>query len=456
MKLYRKPPNAFRLWSQNLNGIDCSNNMAMFADCLYNLSTYEIQYLGFTETNVNTSNAFVRDTLEHVSQNILPASRITMSSTVTDNANDPRQYGGTLSIASGPLAARVASCDRDKYGRFSWIQLFGKKYHLRIYTVYNPVPHNDNSVHDSAVWVQQRTALLKDNIDVNPNEHLINTLTEMILDDIAKDRQVIVMGDMNQNIFDPKLNKIFEKCGLHNIVGDYIDEDTSARSWFRGRRIIDGFWGTPFVRSNVMALGYAPFSFVIPSDHRGLYADVNTLNILDEHEAKLTPLPYRRLKTSVPTRVNKYSQAVGDSWFLYNMTEKINQLEDLFRTHGITDDNVKRLNKLDAEVSSILRTSEIKCCNVNRHDTSFYSTKLSKVIKHERLIKSQLRRESMRQSFKHSTSKIVALLRDLKQVRREKRTAKRDDVALREQHLDECAEQSLTGQRQCNTPTEAH
>jgi len=449
VKIYPKLNNVFRIWSQNLNGIDYSNNMAMFSECLHSLSGYEIQHFGFTETNLNTSNAYVRDTLEHLTQQVFPASRHSMSSTKTDQITEPRQFGGTLSLAVGPLAARVACCGSDAYGRFSWIQFFGKKYHLRIYTVYNPVPHTDSSKHDSAVWVQQRTALLQDNIIENPNEHLLQTLSDMIVDDVKQDRQVIVMGDMNCNIFDTKLNSIFEKCGLVNIVSTYIDTATTSRSWFRGRRIIDGFWGTPFVQSNVHALGYAPFSFVIPSDHRGMYVDVNTINILDDNEAKLTPLPYRRLKTSIPKRVQKYSDAVAEGWFLYNMSEKIQHMADLLRISGVNDENVTKLNKLDNEVSAILRTSEIKCCNVGRQDTSFYSSHLAKAIKQERLLKGRLRRESMRQSFKRSTPVLVKILKELKQVRREKRDAKRHDVSLREKHLDECAEQYLRDHPGC-------
>lgn len=127
VKLYKKPQSVFRIWSQNLNGIDCSHNMSSFSESLQSLSQYEVQHFGFTETNVNASNVYFRDTLEHITQQVLPASWIAMSNTHTDNITEPRQFGGTLSLAHGPLAARVAKCGNDDYGRFSWIQFFGKK-----------------------------------------------------------------------------------------------------------------------------------------------------------------------------------------------------------------------------------------------------------------------------------------------------------------------------------------
>ena len=441
VRMKAKPSHIARFWSQNINGISTSNNLSGFNDELMALSRYDIQFLALTEINVNTSNAYIRDTIEHVTQVALPASRISMSSNLTDNNIDLRQYGGTLSVAHGMLASRVACCGRDTYGRFSWIQFFGKKYHLKVYTVYNPVPHQDSSKHDSAVWVQQRNILQKNGIETNPNEHLLSTLLDMIEDDISKNRQVMVLGDFNFNIFDESINNRFSVHGLVNPITDHIDSSTSARSFFRGRHIIDGLWCTQLIRSNIRAIGFAPFTFELPSDHRGLYVDLDVRSVLDEHDASLLPLPYRRLKSTVPSRVDKYSTSVGDGWFLYNIYDKINQLEDAFLTHGPSDENMAALNKLDDQIGSILQTSEIKCCNVSRHDSSLYSTKLSRVIKKERLLKSRLRRVSMRQSFKRSTPVITTILKELKEVRREKRDAKRDDVNLRDKHLDECAAQ---------------
>ena len=442
-RIHIKPKHTIRLWSQNVNGIDHSNNIVSLSENLHSLARYDIQFFGFTETNLNMSNPYIRDTLAHVVQDSLPASRMIASSTKTDNTADYRQFGGTLSISGGSLSTRVAATGRDIYGRFTWTQYFGKKSHLKIYNVYSPVRHSDNSKHDSAVWVQQRLALQQDDIHVEPIEHLLQTLLTMVDDDLANNRQVLIMGDFNTNIFNSKLNDRFAAHSLINAVKDFVHTETTARSWFRGRHLIDGVWCTQSIRSNISSLGYAPFTFEIHSDHRGMYVDFNAIQILDENDAALTPLPYRRLRSSIPKRVQKYVDAVGDSWFIYNIYDKVNQLEDSFKRDGPTETNIQLLNAVDDEIGKILQLSEIKCCNVSRHDTSFYSKKLSKAVKQERLIKGQIRRESMRLSFKRATPIITSLLRQLKVAKRDKRDAKRDDIKLREQHLDECAEQFL-------------
>ena len=244
VRINSKQKRCARFWSQIFNGISTSDNLDGFHEELHALSRYDIQFIALTETNVNTSNAYIRDNIEQITQSTLPASRISMSSNSTDNVNETRQYGGTLLVAHKMLASRVASCGRDEYGRFSWIQFFGKKHHVKVYTIYNPVPHHDSSKHDSAVWIQQRTILQKNGVDTNPNEHLLSTLLHVVDEDVSTNRRVMVFGDFKFNIFDGKINQRFE---AHDLV-------TDTRSWFRGKSIIDGFWCTQLIRSNICAL----------------------------------------------------------------------------------------------------------------------------------------------------------------------------------------------------------
>ena len=177
------------------------------------------------------------------------------------------------------------------------------------------------------------------------------------------------------------------------------------------------------------------------SDHRALIIDFDVRAVLDDHDVELLPLPYRRLRSTIPKRVTTYSKKMEEGWFLHNVSEKIDQLEEHFSFYGVSGEAIDKLNKLDLEIQCIMNVSEKSCCKVGRQDDVFYSRKLSKAIKTERLIKCSLRRESMENSFKYTTSKIKKMLVELKQARREKRAAKKNDLTFREQHLNECAEQ---------------
>lgn len=127
IKIARKPKHTTRLWSHNINGIKRNNNFLQFAENLEALSQFELDFLALTETNLNSSNAYVRDSIDAIARTVLPASRHILSSTINHPTSEPFQFGGTLSISCGSLSPRLASMERDKYGRFTWTQFFGKK-----------------------------------------------------------------------------------------------------------------------------------------------------------------------------------------------------------------------------------------------------------------------------------------------------------------------------------------
>ena len=135
IKIHCKRKNTARLWSQNINGIKRNNNFLQFAENVEALTQYEIDFFAFTETNLNSSNAYVRDSIAAISSCVLPSSRHIMSSTVGHPYSENFQFGGTLSISSGVLSPRVATIGHDKYGRYTWTQYFGKKHHLKIYNI---------------------------------------------------------------------------------------------------------------------------------------------------------------------------------------------------------------------------------------------------------------------------------------------------------------------------------
>ena len=125
-----------------------------------------------------------------------------MSSTTTSHHSDTLQYGGILSIAQGNLAMRIASKGSDKHGRYKWISFFGKTTHLKVYNIYRPVHHTDNTSGEGIVWSQHREVLLKNNIAIDPRQHILDSLLLDIAEDQRMNRQTLILGDFNENMFD--------------------------------------------------------------------------------------------------------------------------------------------------------------------------------------------------------------------------------------------------------------
>ena len=243
---------------------------------------------------------------------------------------------------------------------------------MKIYYVYRPYKQTDNSEGDQTVWQQHRQALRNENIFLDPRKQILNSLALYIKEDIGKKRQVIIMGDFNEDIFYPHLNSFFSDISLYNITEQYIDKSISARSYFRGSKLIDGMWYTKNVLVSIRSFGIAPFNFVVPSDHHAIFCDIDFHQLLDNYSQAIQSAPYRRLISTAPKRVGAYKLSVEKQWFLYNITLKIDQLEDLFSSMGCTDENVVLLNKIDDQINEILTAGEKRCCKGGRQDNNQY------------------------------------------------------------------------------------
>lgn len=442
-KIYKKKSNVARFWVQNRNGINRHNHFKHFAEEIVALNSIDPQFIAFTETNLNANNTYVHDQISSVIEEVTPGSQFVLSSTSTAHSSETLQYGGLISIAQGNLAMRIASKGSDRFGRYQWIHFFGKKTHLKVYNIYRPVNHTDNSSGDGTVWSQHREILLKHNIQTNPRKHILDSLLPEIAEDQRMNRQILIFGDFNEDVFGVSLNEFFERAGLINLIQQHISPDDSARSYFRGKHVIDGCWASPQVAQYTTAVGLAPFYYIIPSDHRGTFIDINIHELLDDYNPLFIPPPYRRLKSSIPKRVKRYCEEISYRWFLYNITEKINKLEFLFQQDGPTPNNIASLNNLDLQIQEIMSCSEKKCCKIGRHANISWSAAFGRALKKERHLKCQLNREALKSSFKYSTPTIKKIIADLRATRREMTTIRTDDVSFRDSHLDACAEQAV-------------
>ena len=382
---------AARFWVQNTNGIDISSNFYKFMENIDYMGRYHIQFLSIPEAKINPYNHYIRDNLNTAHQWIYPEGHSNISNTRIDSS-DIRQYGGVYSCTQGSLSSRFAGSGSDSLGRFNWIDFYGKTSHLRVYTLYRVNKGNDISSGDETAWMTQRIQLLEKNINEDPREHVVLTLCEKIKEDIKQTRSVIVCGDVNDDIFCSSFNTSMEKSGLHNIFSTRRNSFKKVRSCCNGSTIIDGVWMTLDVRDSLIRSGFSPFDFIFSSDHRGIYFDIDIRKLLDNTNHNLTPAPYRRLKSRVPTRVQKYKEIVFDMWENKHITSNIETIQNLLHTQGPTPANIARLNQIDEDIQHILSTGEKGCCKANRHCVDHWSPKLKESLRSLRHIKGLIRK----------------------------------------------------------------
>ena len=293
------------------------------------------------------------------------------------------------------------------------------------------------------MWADQRYVLQSNNISTEPRQHILESLCADIQQCLQNNTQILILGDVNEDVFSLKLNDLLLQAGLQNVIKKCIGKKSKFRTYSLGSKVIDGAWATSAVMDAITCVTYAPFQYVTSSDHRPLIVDINLHQLLDEYTPTLVQPSYRRLKSTIPKRVNLYVEKLHNKWSLHNMTLKIDQIEQLFRAEGPTVNNISKLINIDNQMQQFFTHAEKKCSSVDSSCTTLFTVPYRKALRSRRHIKSLISKEMMSLSFKTYNAKIKNLTSQLQNVNKTIRTLKKNEVDFRNQHMDDCVQQAI-------------
>ena len=451
--MMKKKVDEIRLWVQNPNGIRAKDDFRLFRSVLDEVNDHRIDFLAMPESTLNNSNHFVRDRLSTVVDYQHPNAKMCITNTSGYCQDTCYQPGGVVSIAMGKLAGRYAGSGSDVLGRYSWMKFCGKLRTVKIYTFYRVSQHSGNNIGDTTAYVQQynklnaRKCTEKQQVkvkEINPRQHVIESLLRDIEKDIKEKHLIIVMGDLNENVKTAKFSESLEKMGILNAMSQ-INEENKYRSYDRGKNIIDGAWMSCTLLPHITNRGIAPFYTIFESDHRGMYIDLNLKHILDSPPIEFQQLHFRRLQSSIPRRTKAYASIVQRRWKQQKVHEKIHHIVTNQSSMNM-EEVALFLNKVDTQIGEILTHAEKKCTNVSSGATHEWSPKLGGALRKERESRKRLRKLRRCSLIDNQREIQVAIQEEIKvlsEIRQEVRNIKTHDKEFRKAHLDELIEEKI-------------
>ena len=293
-------------------------------------------------------------------------------------------------------------------------------------------------------WAQQQLHLEKQKIENTPRKHVIEELLQEVQVYVGKGYNVIVLGDFNESIQSPeKLNEKMLNAGMYNLMEHKLGTKSLPRTFNRGSSAIDHIYMTKHLVDNVTYAGYAPFSEGYISDHRGLFFDIKENALFPTTQSNIMHHEFRKLKSKLPKRVEKYIEKLDEDWETHKITEKFKELAANMKLEGKTKRMSKKLNDLDNLITELMICAERRCANVTTHHPEYWSPKLAEAMKLRRFWKREKRKLS---KVKIGTS-ILDAMKDFKYAcdmykiaNNEYLVAKKNSRSLRVEFLKEVAE----------------
>ena len=211
---------SMRIFGHNTNGISYKNNYLEWMLTLQQLEEYQVDVACLVETNLDTNKPSVKRDLKEKMNSFDKYARITSSSSRESHTDTAYKPGGTTIIARGNWAGRVTSMGQDELGRWSFITMEGKQDRKVTIIAFYRVCKKNAETGKTTIRVQQERDLYNfRKSQKDPREVILCDLESEILKKQNEGHEIIIFGDINDEVRDSKrVQEFLEACNLKNVM----------------------------------------------------------------------------------------------------------------------------------------------------------------------------------------------------------------------------------------------
>lgn len=330
-------------------------------------SNMQVDLQGISEHCLDTTKFHVYQTTRDILRRTFHNQATIQLNSSSEPAQNIYKPGGTGIIALGQITSRLEPMGKggDPLGRWSYVHLRRKQLPpLTIISVYQVCPRPTNLIGNTAYHQQQR-ALNMVSRQIHPRQAFMEDIHTMISELLRKNHDIIVGGDFNESLHD-KNSRLLQLTTTHGLIDPFLHKfphHDEFGTHINGRRRIDIALVTPRVYGSIVAIGYGPFDFNTPSDHRPLLIDFDTQTLFGQETVPFQPATYRGVKTKDASSIKMYVNA------LYNALQRT----DVFRLHDqLANDSAasQMVEYIDEIIGKAEDEAEKRC---KRRRPEFYS-----------------------------------------------------------------------------------
>ena len=322
-----------------------------------------IDIVGLSETNSPWKNHLLHENYKRTANKYGGISKTNFSS--ADDSIDPiepttfQQSGGTATTAYGGWTTTIRKSiikDPTGLGRWSGVIVGGKQdKRLAIITGYRVCDQSRTAAGESTSYAREWEYLREQGIESpDPRQQFLTDMTAQILL-LQKKHDVLLMFDANEFLTTKAMSEFATKCGLRDLHSQ-APAKTTCHSSNTGR--IDYILGTTAVEAAVIQSGTLSYAEGLTSDHRGLFVDIDYVDLLQlDTVNQVMPNAGRLLRSGNPEMHDKYIATVTAYFEKHNMFERLDRIIQSGRRYS--KPRLRRLlNKLDTDMGRAMQSGE--------------------------------------------------------------------------------------------------
>ena len=321
-----------RIMFHNIHGLHLNNSDKTIDFLSTEQVATNIDLLGVSETNLDTTNFRVLQCLQRVLARTFPGISTMQFDASPAAAQSSYKPGGTGIISVGKMTSRLDANGKggDPLGRWSFMHFRRKKMPpLTVISAYQVCTTPTNAIGNTA-WHQQKRALLAQGRDEHPRKAFIDDLAAVIRKFQVQKHDIILGGDFNETTDDPTSGVL--RLATTVQLTDPWDQRYPAHPSFHthryGSKRIDSILVSHRLLPAINSIGYAPFDYLIDSDHRAVVISFDIIKLFGDDVDLLSPSSFRGVRTSDKVSCKTYIEKMYTHLAQNNAFELRRQLDD--------------------------------------------------------------------------------------------------------------------------------
>ena len=313
-----KDSHTTRLMFHNVNGLSVrgTDGIDMFA---HDQETLQVDIQGFSEHCLDTTKYQVYQTAQDVLRQKFQGQSALLLHSSAESALNLYKPGGTGILALGDVVSRLEPQGKggDHMGRWSYLHLRREALPpVTIISAYQVCPRPTNLLGNTAYHQQLRALGAAGTPNLHPRRAFIRDLSTFVSTLTSQGHDIVLGGDFNESLEDNN-SGILQLVTANNLVDPFMCRFPTVPVFgthVMGQRRIDSVFLTRRLMASVRKIGYAPFQYATPSDHRPVLLDLDSRILFGHRHDPLPPASTRGLKSkdkkSVTCFINKWYDAV--------------------------------------------------------------------------------------------------------------------------------------------------
>ena len=258
--------------------------------------------------------------------------------------------------------------DDARMGRWTGITLHGSNQNkLTVITTYQTTKTNkpgEQTAHSQQASMIEETRKPNERLRT-PRQQYIKDLRELIYSLKQQKHEILIMGDFNDDArpeANTPISNLMAELNMTNLHQYKHPDLPTIRTHNRGSTQIDYMFGTENVAQAVIRAGFEPFGDHIPTDHRGIYVDLEMTKLLGNQPVNLNPPTKRILHARDPNQNPKYKHTIAQYFDNHNMDNREqeirSELDALPPQSEIPTALQHKLERLDRDLERAMKTGE--------------------------------------------------------------------------------------------------